>query len=224
MSIRYLARASVRGFLAASLALLLGNSAAHAAFVTIDEPGLDAVFSQKSFGNKPIDVVIRPTRELNAPHLLEIDDQYDLNEVYSFSTASKPAIGMLFVDSITYCDGYGHTIIGCGWIGDSGTIVESVFSASSKGTSLQAHEIGHTLGLTHTERGLMEPYNHGSLELTRREARKIHLSDLVQKDRDGHFIEISPYVVTAVPIPASGLLLLGGVMALVAGSRLRRTA
>ncbi|MGV6848820.1 MAG: VPLPA-CTERM sorting domain-containing protein [Marinibacterium sp.] len=207
--------------LALGLGLVAGG-AVRAATVTVDEAALDAIFAQASFGSTPIDVRVAPTQVLVAPDFLDIDSptkSYDL-----LNTARPgPQIDMFYVDSITACGNQtGIAFAGCGWVGQGGLYLDSFWAASSYGAELTAHEMAHNLGLPHSHGGLMNPTLNFDVTLTGAEAATILASPLVQSDANGLFVEVVPWVVTgvsAVPLPASGVLLLAGIGALAAVRR-----
>jgi len=133
---------------------------------------------------------------------------------------------MFFVDTIDYCGTYNTSIVGCGFVGTAGLMVESILAAGSYGAELLAHELGHNLGLSHGGCGLMLGTLNNNTCLDASEVSTILSSGLVQQDRGGLYIEINPWLVTAaqVPLPAAGWLLIGGIGALVAARRRRKAA
>ena len=211
---------------AAALGLALSAPMAEAATVTTNESGLDAVFSQISFGNSPIDVRFNATQTLVNGNLLNIDTAAKSSALFGMANSSGPAIDMFFVDTIDYCGGYNTSIVGCGFVGAAGLMVESIFAAGSYGVELLAHELGHNLGLGHGGCGLMGPALNNNTCLSAAEVSTILLSSLVQRDSNGLYIEINPWLVTAaqIPLPAAGWLLIGGIGVLAAARRRRKTA
>ena len=69
-----------------SLVLTLGLlivSHAKAGFITTDEAALDAIFSQSSFANIPIDIRIGASSELVFPNLLDITTDAEVNQLFN---------------------------------------------------------------------------------------------------------------------------------------------
>ena len=219
----------IKRLLLAALGATFLAAEANAAFITTWDADMDAIFSQASFGANTIDVRYNAPQTLFAPQFLTIDD--GVESLALLQTASLgPVIDMYFVDSIANCGPFpGPTIRGCGRFDNGGVYVESVFTSSAAtgtpptgpqgialGASLQAHEIGHNLGLNHVSGvgNLMNPSVNFNVLITDTQAATILSSPLVQMDTSGQrFIEINPWLVTnaaTVPLPSTGLLLLCG--------------
>ena len=64
---RIAATAVVRVILAA-LAILLSSAIGQAASVVIDEAGVNAIFSQDSFGDTPVSIRFNPSRQSSLPN------------------------------------------------------------------------------------------------------------------------------------------------------------
>lgn len=213
--------------LLAALACLIGGSA-QAAFITVDEAGMDAVFGQASFGAQTVDIRVGPSSQLLAPTLLHIDANIEISQLFSQHVGPANVVNFYYVDTIDYCGGFNVNYIGCGEIGGPNFVVESSFAAQSFGALLLSHELGHNLGLGHWQdvNNLMYPSLAGGSLLNASQVSSILASPLVQMDGSGQrFIQINPVLVVAsvVPEPASWLMLLGG-LAAVAGWARRRAA
>lgn len=69
--------------------LALSPAMAQAGFITIDPAGMDAIFSQSSFGATPIDIRFNPPQLIADPALLEINNAAD--EAALVNLAPDPA-------------------------------------------------------------------------------------------------------------------------------------
>jgi hypothetical protein len=224
-------------------ACLLGaafvGGAADAATVTTNEAGLDLVYSQQSFldAGAPIDIRYDPVQTIINPNLLKINDSVGLSSLFSSAMSSSPTVNMFFVDTIDWCGTTNSAIVGCALVGGNDIVVESGFAAGSHGTEVMAHELGHNLGLEHTDgSGLMGPKINGNTTLSADEVATILLSQLVQTDASGdRFIEIAPILISAtvisgdpeIPVAAVAAPLPPGLVLFVSGlglmfGRLRR--
>ena len=99
-------------------------------------------------------------------------------------------------------------------------VVDSVFAGGGFGAELNAHELGHNLGLPHDEPqppndNLMNPIMNGITFLTAGQIATIGTSATnvdIQNDAGGDFILITPILIT--PEPGTGLLLMLGLAGL----------
>ncbi len=207
---------------ALSVALLVATfsvSTAEAASVSLQEAGMDAIFSQASFGTNTIDIRYNATVEIVAPSLLDITTNAEIMSVFGMGTSASPTVNFFFVDTIDSCGVFDPSIVGCGQYPGNNFVVESAFAAGGYGAELLAHELGHNLGLGHrsSSTGLMNPYLNNGTDLNASEVSTILGSSLVQEDQNGKFISITPHLIVAVatvPLPATGLLLFFGLGAL----------
>ena len=196
---------------------------AQAAFITTNEAGLDAIFSQASFGSRTVDIRIGAVTQLVRPDLLNITTDAEINAIFSQHVGAANVVNFYFVDTIDSCGGFNTNYIGCGEFPGNDFVVESIWAADNTlqtggytfGQQLLAHELGHNLGLDHRNgNNLMNPFINGYGDLNAAEVDTILASNLIQTDAAGRFIMINPVlVVTAavndVPEPSSLLLVLG---------------
>lgn len=201
-----------------------------AAMVTTQEAALDAIFSQSGF-TSPIDIRFNTALTLSTTTFHDIDTQAKslglLFGTLPFPTPSNEVF-IFYADSISACGGTvgNSNIVGCAATPGSRIYVQSSTAAGNRGAELLGHELAHNLGLGHRSGGLMNPSLNGQVTLNSTEIAVIENSSLRQFDTQGFFIEITPVLVefqTAVPVPlpASGVLLIGAIGAGVA-SRKRR--
>lgn len=187
-----------------------------AASISLYETRLDEIFSQASFGTKPVDIRFRDPVELVAPNLLDVSSKADY-ETLRFTFVDKfprTTIRMFFVDRISHCaKPKSRGIAGC----TNSTIV--VLDADrvrgnpdrSGVDELMAHELAHIfLGNGHAGgNNLMNPSAvNGRDELTTDQASTV-ISDRVgrgseaplwvQSDERGLYVEIVPVLVVATP-------------------------
>lgn len=223
--------------LAASWLLAGLASAANAGFVTINEAGMDTIFSQSSFGANAVDIRFNPVQVVHNTALLVIDANFDA-ELDQLGGIVGPGntVGMFFVDSIGYCGRPTSSTVGCAFINDNVIAMNSSFAAGAFGAKLASHELGHALGLVHPTNpsdpinpaiatNLMYPTVNASstANLTTGQVSTIFSSSLIQIDSVTHqrFISITPYQVLAdvvSHVPEPGTLLMAGVgVAVVSG-------
>lgn len=209
----------------ATLILLAGlaiPSVGGAVTVTIDEAALDtldAVYSQPAFGAEPIDVRVAPVRTVVSPELARVGDRSVEQAIFDLAATFSPGIGLVFVESIDWCSGYDTDVVGCALRGAPGLFVESDFAAGPFGAEMIAHEIGHNLGLFHSDAGLMTTMLDGDRTLEISEALTVLASGLVGEDASGRFIDIVPVRIAPIPLPATAPLLTLGALALVFARR-----
>lgn len=209
-----------------AVAALLIASVSHAAYVTINEAGMDGVFSQSSFGNNKVDIRIGALTQLVFPDLLDITSDAEIGTLFGKHVGPSNVVNFYFVDTISACGGTINSgIIGCGEVSGQDFVVESVWAANnviqpggiSFGVQLLAHELGHNLGMGHrTGNNLMNPSINGYQDLNASEVNTILASPLVQSDANGLFILINPVLILAadntVPEPSTMFLMLTGLL------------
>ncbi len=102
--------------------------------------------------------------------------------------------------------------------------MESAFAAGVNGTELNAHELGHALGLVHVAvaGNLMFGSISGGTALTPGQITTIQSSPFVQDGAGGMFVSITPVLIT--PIPPAGILFLSGILGLAWMRRRHRAA
>lgn len=172
----------------------------HAAFITIDEAGMDAIYSQSSFGNTPIDIRIGGMIEHVDPTFLTLESQTKWNAVTSSHYGAANVANFWFIDDITWCGNNFIFYVGCGETPGNDFIVESAYADSLFNAELLAHELAHNLGLGHNagSNNLMDAFLNGGTDLSASEVSRIFNSPLVQFDANGFFIEVLPVLVVAV--------------------------
>lgn len=198
--------------LLASAALLGACFSAQAAVITIDEAGLDEIFSQAN-----IDIRVGPASYIYNSALLNMD-YAEFNSTVHYNAFGK-SVPVYFIDSFVPGDRLGGNTIGLGWVGASGLAVVSSYAANPLyGASLIGHELGHNLGLNHYSNPdyLMNPYivANGDDYLSPGEISVILNSRLVQVDANGQrFVQILPIAIQAtlaVPEPSTYAMLAAG--------------
>lgn len=196
------------------------TTASQAAYITIDEVGMDTIFSQPNFGNTPIDIRIGKPQGLVRPDFLEIDSSSRLQGLFGHHFGSFDVVNFFFVDQISYCSTYNPLIVGCGELPGNSSVVESNYADTVNNAELLSHELGHNLSLAHIYGAeyLMNPFINGGTFLTEFEVSRIFSSFLVKQDSLGWFIDIEPILVVAqaarVPEPGMPALMLSGLLAL----------
>ena len=197
----------------AALAILLSFATGEAASVVIDEAGMNAIFSQPSFGDTPISIRFNAPRQIVAPELLVIDNIAELQALYNLATDPAPTVTAFFVDQINACDtvpdisgGSGH-YRGCAQL-PGRFMVEDFHEAELEPAELMGHELGHATNLGHSSLGLMTAilgFGDG-FSLDEDQVKIILQSPLVQIDNTGQrFIQITPIAIIT-PEPSTLLL------------------
>ncbi len=211
-----------------AVAALVFAPLAQAAFVTLPETRMDAIFSQASFGNRTVDIRFGPVTTIVAPTLLEITSDAEISEIFGLHSGGDNVVNFYFVDKVDACSGFNTLIIGCGEFPGNDFVVESGAAAGTFGAELLAHELAHNLGLPHRDGAdfLMNPVLLGGDDLSGAEVNIILGSSLVQFDGNNRrFIQINPVLIVErlqqVPEPSTLALLAAGV--LFAGTRPRKS-
>jgi hypothetical protein len=242
--IEFFKRVSMPRMRVALRAMLVGVATgfaglASAGYVTTFESGMDAIFSQTSFGSNTIDIRFNPTMTVVDANLVSLDSnqEFDSLSVLRGGLASN-IVSIFFIDSIPFCGAPGNNIIGCG---NSGNLIALKSSAAADpriGANLMAHELGHNLDLDHlngSNNNLMNP-NINSFSLTtgsflnssqvatifatRPGPGNVLNNQIIQRDDDGYFISITPFaVVSAVPEPQTWLMMGLGLLGIMAWVR-----
>jgi len=194
----------------------LSSAVADAGFITIDQTGMSAIFSQSSFDGTPIDIRFNPPQVIVDPELVDINSQADLTALVNLAPDPAPTVDAFFVDQINFCGFEDEPVIngsvnGCAQL-PGHVFVEESDAAEISPATLMGHELGHNLDLQHT---LADPENlmnflfpHGMM-LTEEQVAIILQSPLVQTGPTGQrFIQITPIAIVAAPEPTT-LLLLG---------------
>ncbi len=199
------------------VAMVLGSSSSWAAFVTLKETEMDAIFSQDSFGATPVDIRYLPPITYVDASLLNIQETtpgnsnlFDLFNLFNSSTIHYA----YFVDTVDWCSSTNTGIVGCGFQPGTDFVVESNFAAGGNGEELLAHELGHNLSLGHdgapNNDNLMDSSINGNTTLTAAQVATILSRPSIQTDAFGKFVQIQPVLITAsavvVPEPSTALL------------------
>jgi len=189
---------------------------AKAGFITTNELALDAIFSQSSFGSRPIDIRIGASTELIFPDLLDISSDREVFKLFNLHVGAFNVVNFYFIDSISACGIINVNIVGCGEFPGNDFVVESSFAAGRFGGELLAHELGHNLGLPHKSgQFLMNGLLNNNTTLTTDEVARIHNSFLVQNNGQTsdieYWIDINPVLIVAIastPVPEPSTLVL----------------
>lgn len=206
--------------------LLCGAGGSWAGFITDNEAGLDAIFSQSGFGSSTIDARFNAPLSVANSALLSIDSDAEFSSLSSLSVFSPPkTINLFFVDTITFC-GVAGSFIGCSSTPGNVIVVSSSFAAGAQGAILEAHEIGHNLGLDHvagSSTNLMNPIISSNSSLTASQITSILGSSLVQVSAGQRFLSITPIaVVASVPEPQTWAMLSLGLLGVIGWVRRRK--
>jgi hypothetical protein len=215
-----------RSLVNALLALALAPASGWAATVTTNEAVMDSIFSLGSFST-PIDIRFNATVTVNGPVSLfsgsnvVIDTDAKLDDLFALAPSGLPTVNMFFVDTLDACGGVNPSIIGCANFPGNKLVVESGVAAGGSGAALNAHELGHNLGLDHeigSGTNLMNPSLSGNTTLTSSQVSTIFSNvgglGLVQTDGGSRFIQITPILLAAVPLPAALPLVLSALSVL----------
>ncbi|MFG0263583.1 MAG: PEP-CTERM sorting domain-containing protein [Rhodopirellula sp. JB055] len=187
---------------------------ANAAVVTTQESGVDAIFSQASFGASPIDIRFGSIVTIENSSVIDIDSQADFNLLTDLAPNLGTAVNLFYVNSINWCGAPGANIAGCAEFPGSVLAVNSAVAAHAiYGAELIAHEMAHNLGFDHTAGpGLMGPTLNGQTTLSIDEVTILRSSPLVQMDASGSFINVTPILVQAAAVPEPSSLMLVSVV------------
>lgn len=222
-------RATLRAFFVSLLTV--GSGLVSAGFVTTTfESGLDDIFSQTSFGARPIDIRFNAALTVVANNLLTIDSDAEFDALSALRGGlTSNIVSVFFVDSIPFCGGPGGNIIGCGATPGNVIALKSTSAANASiGANLLAHELGHNLGLDHVSGNNLMNATISSFSLTAgsflnpdQVARIFETlpstggtlrNSIIQRDvSGGYFISITPFAVVAVvPEPETWLMMVLG--------------
>jgi len=209
---------------------LLSTTFSQAAFITLNEAGMDSVFGVSGL---EIDIRYSAPTELVFPSFLDLSAGTEVTHLFSYHRGSPIDVNIYFVDTISACGlSTGNHIVGCGETPGNDFVVESSFAAGNFGIELMAHELGHNLGLDHLAgKNLMNGYLNHRTFITQGQKDAIlepsfgsslpFGSPLVQMDQLGAlFININPVLVVAtatiakVSEPSTLIIVLGGIVLL----------
>ena len=185
------------------VAFLIAPATCPAALITTNELGMDGIFSQTSFGNETVDIRFNAPITVVNPSLLTIDTEAKLLTLLAVASAPTPTVNMYFVDALDWCGVHNASIVGCATLPGNDVILESATAAGGFGAELNAHELGHTLGLDHSGSGLMASALNGNTTLSSAQVSTIFASSLIQVDGSQRFISVTPVLITSTPEPSS---------------------
>ncbi len=209
---------------------LWGAGAASAGFITTNESGLDAIFSQGSFGSTTIDTSFNAGLTVANSASLSIDSDAEFDSLFNLSVYSgrdSNTISMFFVDAINFCGAPG-SYAGCASNSSNLLVLSSSdVSRVDIGANLEAHELGHNLGLDHVNgsgTNLMNPYISSNFSLDAGQIQAILANPLVQTGSHGQrFLSITPIaIVASVPEPQTWAMLALGLFSVMARARRRK--
>ena len=205
--------------------LLFAASASWAGFITNNEAGLDAIFSQSGFGASTIDTRFNASRSVANSSLLSIDSDAEFDSLSSLSVFSPPnTINIFFVDAITFCGGSGN-FVGCASTPGNLIALQSSFASQARGAIGEAHEIGHNLGLDHvgsSGTNLMNPLISNNSSLDAAQISTILGSSLIQGAPGQRFLSITEIaIVASVPEPQTWMMFGLGLLGIVGWARSR---
>jgi hypothetical protein len=186
--------------------LSLSANVSFAAAVTLNEAGMDGIYSQAGFGANTVDIRFNATVTLIKPQHLILDNAAEVTTLFTLSPAASPTVNLFFVDSILGCGATaGPGITGCASEPGNDMVVRSTTAAGGDGAENSAHELGHNFGLPHMNvaGNLMTALGFGNLGLTAGQITTILASNLIQTDMAGQrFVQITPVLIDA-PEPAT---------------------
>ena len=137
----------------AAATLALSSATAMAGFITIDQAGISAIFSQPSFDGTPIDIRFNPPRLIVGPELLDINSQARLTALVDLAPDPAPIVDAFFVDQLNACGFEQELTVNGSLAGLSaaaapclcrGLRLRRTFPAP-----LMGHELGHSMYLQH---------------------------------------------------------------------------
>jgi hypothetical protein len=214
----------------AAAILALSSAIAEAGFITIDQAGMNDIFSQPSFDGTPVDIRFNSPEVIVDPDLLVINNLNQLTTLVDLAPDPAPTVDAFFVDQINVCGFEEEPTIngsfaGCAQLPGHVFVEASDFAEQSPAT-LMGHELGHNLNLEHVP---LDPTNlmdfffpHGT-GLTEEQVSTIFQSPLVQTDPTGHkFIQITPIAIVAASEPTTLLLLSGSLSLLLIATAINR--
>ena len=179
------------------------------ATVTTNEAGMDAIYSQASFGSTTVEIRFNSSISINNHDLLTITTAQEEAALWALVPTDPSSVNMYFVDTVDYCGSYTVGLVGCSSEPWTSFVVESTDAAGANGAELNSHELGHVLGLSHEDPGLMNAGSWGDTTLTAAQVTTILGSALIQLDSGQRYVSITPILVT--PIPAALPLLLSAI-------------
>jgi hypothetical protein len=209
---------------------LWGTGTASAGFITNNESRLDTIFSQSGFGSTTIDTSFNAGLTVFNSALLSIDSDVEFDSLFNLSVYSgrnSKTINMFFVDAINFC-GVQGSYAGCASnFGNLLVVSSSVAARADIGANLDAHELGHNLGLDHVNgsgTNLMNPFISSNFSLDAGQIQTILASTLVQTAGSGQrFLSITPIaIVASVPEPQTWAMLTLGLFGVTAWARRRQ--
>ena len=87
----------------AAAMLALSSATATASFITIDQAGISAIFSQPSFGGTAVDIRFNSPRVIVDPELLDINSQAQLTALVNLAPDPTPIVDAFFIDQLNAC-------------------------------------------------------------------------------------------------------------------------
>jgi len=163
--------------------------------VTINESMIDGVFSQ---GILNIDIRFNPAQTIENASLANLVSASEFTTLRNLTTPLDSVVNMFFVDEVNWCGTSSVSFIGCSTNPGNVIALESD-AVGSFGGELEAHELGHALGLPHENfPNLMNAILDGNTQLLSAQISTILSSPLVQTDvNNQQFISINPIAIVA---------------------------